>query len=153
MTVLGAASTGSFGVRPATPVDLSTVREMLEGADLPTEGVEQHLHNVLVGEVDGVIVAAAGLEVAGTAGLVRSVVVRSDYRSGGRGGEIVRTLLNRADAQGLTDLFLLTTTATTFFSRLGFREVPRESAPLAVQQTQEFSTLCPSSAVCMRRGV
>lgn len=153
MTVLGAAASGSFGVRPATPVDLSTVREMLEGADLPTEGVEQHLHNVLVGEVDGAIVAAAGLEVAGTAGLVRSVVVRSDHRTGGRGGEIVRTLLNRADAQGLTELFLLTTTATTFFRRLGFREVPRESAPLAIQQTQEFLTLCPSSAVCMRRGV
>ena len=125
---------------------------MLEGADLPTVGVEQHLHNVLVGEVDGSIVAAAGLEVSGTAGLVRSVVVRPDHRSGGRGGEIVKALLNRADTQGLTELFLLTTTATTFFDRLGFRQVSRESAPLAIQQTQEFLTLCPSSAVCMRRG-
>lgn len=126
---------------------------MLERAHLPTEGVEQHLHNVLVGEVDGAIVAVAGLEVAGTVGLVRSVVVRPDYRSGGRGGQIVKALLNRADATGLSELFLLTTTAMTFFDRLGFREIPRDSAPLAIRQTQEFLTLCPASAVCMRRGV
>ena len=152
MTALGASASSSLEVRPATPIDLSAVREMLEGADLPTDGVESHLHNILVGEVDGVIVAAAGLEVAGAAGLVRSVVVRPEYQSGGRGGTIVRALLNKADTQGLTELFLLTTTATAFFERLGFREVGRASAPRAIQQTQEFLTLCPSSAVCMRRG-
>ena len=62
-------------------------------------------------------------------------------------------MLRKAKAKGLTELFLLTTTAAAFFERLGFRAVPLDTAPLPIQHTQEFSTLCPSSAVLMRRAV
>ena len=153
MTVSRAVASSPLGVRPATPVDLSEIVKLLEAAELPVGEVAEHLHNVLVGEIWGTVVAVAGLEVFGPVGLVRSVVVRPDHRSGGRGGEIVGAVLGRADTLGLTELFLMTTTTAAFFEQFGFRVVPREVAPRPIQRTQEFSTLCPSWAVMMRRAV
>jgi amino-acid N-acetyltransferase len=54
-----------------------------------------------------------------------------------------------AKSQGAREIYLLTTTAERFFERLGYTRVPREAAPLAIQQTQEFSALCPSSSAFM----
>jgi len=148
-----AVSRSLLSVRPATPVDAGKIREMLERAALPADGVADGLPDVLVGEVGGTVVAVARLEVSGTVGLLRSVVVQPDRRSGWRGSEIVRAMLQRAAAQGPAELFLLTTTARGFFERLGFRIAPRDAAPLPIQCTEQFSTLCPSSAVLMRRAL
>jgi amino-acid N-acetyltransferase len=51
--------------------------------------------------------------------------------------------------QGAREIYLLTTTAERFFERLGYARVQREAAPVAIQQTQEFSTLCSSSSALM----
>ena len=53
---------------------------------------------------------------------------------------------------GISSLFLLTTTAESFFRRLGYERVPREDAPPEVQNTSEFSDICPvSSAFMLKR--
>jgi len=54
-----------------------------------------------------------------------------------------------AQSQGAREIYLLTTTAERFFERLGYGRVPREAAPVAIQRTQEFSTLCHSSSAFM----
>jgi amino-acid N-acetyltransferase len=46
-------------------------------------------------------------------------------------------------------MFLLTTTAETFFERRGYRRVDRSQAPLAIQSTSEFASLCPASSAFM----
>ena len=51
---------------------------------------------------------------------------------------------------GVTRVFLLTTTAATFFPRFGFREVARADVDAAVRDSVEFTTACPASAVAMR---
>jgi amino-acid N-acetyltransferase len=56
-----------------------------------------------------------------------------------------------ARSKGVTDLYLLTTTAEGFFERLGYRRVVRENAPEAIRQTKEFSGLCSSSAAFMAK--
>jgi len=54
-----------------------------------------------------------------------------------------------ARSQGAEEIYLLTSTAERFFERLGYARVLREAAPVAIQQTQEFSALCPSSSALM----
>jgi len=54
-----------------------------------------------------------------------------------------------AQSRGVREIYLLTTTAQRFFERLGYARVPREAAPVAIQRTQEFSTLCPSGSAFM----
>jgi amino-acid N-acetyltransferase len=52
---------------------------------------------------------------------------------------------------GINCLYLLTTTAKAFFDKQGYCSIKREETPQAVKQTAEFSSLCPSSAVVMKK--
>lgn len=47
------------------------------------------------------------------------------------------------------EVYLLTTTAATYFPRLGFTEVPRASAPAALLASREFQDACPQTATLM----
>ncbi len=89
----------------------------------------------------------------GNAGLVRSLVVAGAARGRGVGSSVLRGLIAEARALGITDLWLLTTTAEPFFVKHGFQPAAREQAPGEVAQTAQFKDLCPSSAVLMRRDL
>lgn len=125
---------------------------LLQGAGLPAcdvgSGDGQQFIGLYVGKK---LVAAGGLELHGTCALLRSVVVAEDQRGTGKGRAISEILIEQAHAQGLEELYLLTTTAEHFFRSLGFEPVERSAVPDAIRRTREFSELCPSSAVVMRR--
>ena len=125
---------------------------LLQAAGLPTCDVGAGAGQQFVGLYDGKdLVAAGGLELHGNCALLRSVVVAKHQRGTGKGRAISETLIDQAHADGLAELYLLTTTAEQFFRRLGFAPVERSSVPDAIRRTREFIDLCPSSAVVMRR--
>lgn len=136
-------------LRPAAPADASAVLELLAAAGLPTDGVPGLLGHFVVVESDGLIVGAAGLEPAGTAALLRSVVVAERCRGNGLASRLVERLLADAAARSHEAVWLLTETAAPFFGRLGFTIAPRQAAPAALQETAEFSRLCPATATAM----
>jgi amino-acid N-acetyltransferase len=94
-----------------------------------------------------------GLEGRSGVGLLRSLAVEQSRRGTGLGTELVGTLERMAAAEGVTDLYLLTTTAESFFARRGYQRVPRESAPAVIRETTEFSSICPASSAFMRKGL
>ena len=59
-------------------------------------------------------------------------------------------LIQQARSENLQALYLLTNTAERFFTKLGFEQINRQAAPVTMQNTTEFSSLCPDSAICMR---
>jgi N-acetylglutamate synthase-like GNAT family acetyltransferase len=125
---------------------------LLQGAGLPTSDLGTHDGQQFIGLYEGTdLVAAGGLEIYGDCALLRSVVVARDQRGTGKGRAISEFILDQAHVQRLAALYLLTTTAEHFFRRLGFEPVERSSVPDAIRRTPEFSELCPSSAVVMRR--
>ncbi len=63
---------------------------------------------------------------------------------------LVANRLVAAHADGAASAYLLTTTAAPYFERFGFTEVPRTSAPAALQASSEFASVCPASATCKR---
>ena len=87
------------------------------GQPLPTSGDRLNLFRV--GEEAGQVRGAAGLEVHGNAGLLRSVATSADHRSRGVAAALVRDLPQDAREYGLTSVSLLTTTARPYFERLG----------------------------------
>jgi amino-acid N-acetyltransferase len=89
----------------------------------------------------------------GPIGLLRSVVVKTVHQGKGIAGQMVERLLADADKQGLQEVYLITTTADHYFDRYGFAPVNREQVPRAIQRTRQFSGLCPSSAVVMKRNL
>lgn len=133
---------------------LDRVRELLALADLPTEdltgvGLPTFLGCGDPADPDGVI----GLEIFGSVGLLRSLVVAESARGRGCGHALVSAVENLARAEGVGTLYLLTTTVPEFFKREGYAVVTRSDVPEAIRATAEFSNLCPTDAIVMRKAV
>jgi amino-acid N-acetyltransferase len=138
-------------LRPAASDDREYVEHLLAENDLPTADLDAAYGSLFVCEsTDGEAVGVAGLEIEGDAGLLRSLAVEESARGEGYGGAICERLLERADAQNLDAVYLLTTTASSFFADRGFEEIERERVPDALRANSEFTDLCPTSATCMR---
>jgi len=142
----------TFELRSALRSDLEPVKELLREAGLPTDGVEdQFPAQYKVATAAGSVVGVAGLELHGNVGLLRSLVVLSEVRGAGVGTSLVRDRTEFARALGLSQVFLLTTTAAGYFERLGFRRGERGTAPEELAKSKEFASVCPSSAICLVR--
>jgi amino-acid N-acetyltransferase len=70
------------------------------------------------------IVGSAALEIYGTIALLRSVAVANYLRVQGPGQQLTDAALNLARRKGVTQVYVLTETATGFFPRFGFRPLP-----------------------------
>jgi arsenate reductase len=136
---------------PAQPDDLAAVRDLAARCELPVEGLaDQFPAGYVVARRDGAVVGAAGLEVHGADGVLRSVVVAPSERGGGLGVALTADRIVAARARGLDAVYLLTTTAADFYDRFGFRPFPRAEVPEAVARCPEFASICPSTAACRR---
>jgi N-acetylglutamate synthase-like GNAT family acetyltransferase len=137
-------------IRQAGPADYRPVVELLSQAKLPTAGVPENLDGFVVAvQGDGSLAGLAGLERYGREGLLRSVVVAPALRGTGVGRALSEHMVGEARRRGLTDLYLLTTTAEAYFPRLGFTVIPRLEIPAGVQASVEFRGACPETAVAM----
>jgi N-acetylglutamate synthase-like GNAT family acetyltransferase len=138
-------------IRPARTTDLTAVRALLSGANLPLDGLEEQFGDgYAVAESGGAVIGAEGIETYDDTGLLRSAVVDPRWRGQGVGDALTRDRLNWARERGLREVYLLTTTAQDYFPRHGFERVMRTSAPEAVQRSREFAEACPDSAITMR---
>ena len=140
-------------IRSATNADLSAVENLLATNDLPLDGVRENFSAFVVAEDRGAITGAIGLEKFGSVALLRSAVVSPDNRGSGVGSRLVEQLLERADKEGIEDLYLLTTTAENYFPRFGFSRTTRSAVPDAVKASAEFHGACPDTAIVMTRRV
>jgi N-acetylglutamate synthase-like GNAT family acetyltransferase len=102
-------------------------------------------------DAEGMRVGFGGVEVHDGDGLLRSVVALQSMRGRGHGTEIVAWLAREAARREVRRLYLLTTDAAEFFERCGFARVERKVVPAAIIRTEQFSILCPPSAVSMMR--
>ncbi len=140
-------------LRAAGPRDMEAIHVLLQGSGLPTADLTRAQPEFVVACEGARIVGVGGLEWFGEAGLLRSIAVAPDRRGAGIGPMIVRYLEERARARGLSELVLLTQTAKEFFEWQGYRVIERLRAPPAVQDSEEFRSLCPSSAFCMSKRI
>ena len=82
--------------------------------------------------------------------LFRSMVVIAEARNKGYGTLIWHQAKLQLAAEGVKKVYLLTNTAAPFFSKQGFTEVDRTSAPEAISATTEFKEFCPADSVFMK---
>jgi len=122
---------------------------LLRDAALPTVEVERWLPHFVVAERGGRAVGAAGLEVHGGDGILRSVVVAPEARGHGLGGRLTDAVIAAAREAGLHRLYLLTTTAEAYFPRRGFRPIDRGDVSADAMQSVEFREACPASAAVL----
>jgi amino-acid N-acetyltransferase len=138
-------------VRPATPADLPSIRELLVACGLPADDVHgEGFQHLLVARDGDVLVGCIGLEVHGPAGLLRSFAVAPGRRRQGQGAILHDRAVALARALGVRELHVLTTTVRERALRSGFEDVPRDEVPEAIREGTQFRSGCPATASCMR---
>src|SRR3990172_104539 len=136
----------------ATTRDLQDILRLLETCGLPTADLSPALlEGFLVQRQAGGLQGVVGLQIFERVGMLRSLAVLAERRGRGWGEQLTRQAEELARKRGVGELYLLTTTAEGFFTRLGYQAIAREQAPLAIQNNAEFQNLFPSSAVLMRK--
>ncbi len=127
------------------------IAAILSAQNLPVEDLPEVLNNFLQAKENGKIIGVIGLEIYGTYGLLRSLVVIPEYRNKGIAVKLLEQLESLAALKGLTTLYLLTETAPEYFSRQLFQKITRDEVPDEVKQSSEFSHVCPVSAIVMKK--
>ena len=130
--------------------EVQQVIELLQQQNLPVSDIDESKLLFFVKDGDKVI-GTAGFEVFDNCALVRSVSVIKEAHGKGYGKLINNKLENFAKEKNITSLYLLTTTAKDFFEKQGYTIVNREEVPESIQRTTEFSSICPSSAIVMKK--
>ena len=141
-------------LRPARPAELDAIVALLGVAELPVEDLDVAKLDAFVVATEGdACVGVVGLEIHEPNALLRSLAVERGHRSRGLGARLVHAIETEARARGVTALYLLTTTAKTFFERVGYAAHDRAAVPPSIAATAEFSSLCPDGADCLWRDL
>lgn len=140
-------------IRTAVPGDYDPVCSLLQTEQLPISDLRPDLDHFLIAESNDIPVAVIGLDPYGKDGLLRSMIVKQEFRSHGIASKLVTELESYARKQGIEMLYLVTNTAEDYFSRKGFNIIARTDVPDNVAVSAEFNGLCPASSTLMRKSI
>lgn len=138
-------------ITPAYLEHRDAIISLLQSERLPVEDLPQDLRNFFAATDNGSVVAAIGLETYERDGLLRSLVVKPEFRSMKIAAGLISELEKLARNLGLYHIFLLTETAPEYFATKGYEKIDRDQAPESIKLSSEFSHVCPSSAILMKK--
>ena len=144
-------TTVNINIQTAQENERAGIINLLLAEKLPVEDLPASLTEFVVAKEDDAIIGAAGLERYKSYGLLRSMVVHPAHRNKQIAKALLQQLEQTAAASGISSVFLLTETADEYFSNKGYTTIPRDEVPAAIQQSSEFSHVCPVSVVVMRK--
>lgn len=139
------------GIRPGEDTAvMELIRENgLHTKDLTTES----LRHFIAARKGGSVIGVVGLEMGGETALLRSLSVQTPHRKQGIAASLVEAIERYARIMEVKALYLLTMTAQALFEKQGYRVIDCTHAPVGMQSTAEFVSLCPQSAVCMLKNL
>jgi amino-acid N-acetyltransferase len=128
-----------------------SVASLLSSEKLPVDDLPAPLDNFIVAIQNEKVIGAAGLEIYGDYGLLRSLAVSPALRGQGVANKLLQQIETLAGSKGLKTIYLLTETAPEYFDRKNYIKITRADVPTEVQQSSEFSYACPQSAIVMQK--
>lgn len=140
-------------IQLAASDDRAAIIDLLESLYLPTVDLPVSLDNFVIAKETETIVGSSGLELYSSVALLRSLAVATHWQGQGLNNLLYRASLDLAQEKGVAEIYLITTTAADFFLKQGFKKVERAEVPTAIQQTAQFTSVCPSSATIMQRTI
>ena len=129
------------------------IESLLAANGLPTSDLRASYVHLFGCRGNGRFIGIVGLERYGNVALLRSLAVVNTARGTGLGAALVAHAEKIAADCDIEAIYLLTTTAAGFFSRCGYHNVPRDTAPSSIAATSQFSVLCPSSSAFMTKNL
>ncbi len=140
---------GTTAIRPAISAELAGARALLTANALPLDGFPDHPDSVWVAIEGERVVGVVALELFVDGALLRSLAVENDARGQHLGRQLVTAALVDVRRRNLGAVYLLTTTAESFSTSLGFRVIARDEVPDSVLGSIEFRSACPTTATAM----
>ena len=132
--------------------DVEDAKALLEEVGLPTSDINAIMIESFLGlYADGKLLALGGLEIYKEQALIRSLATTPSYRRKGLAQKIFSALEERARCSGVSDVYLLTETAESYFGKRGYVCIERDTAPSSIANTAQFRHLCPAGAVLMHK--
>lgn len=138
---------------PADSKYRESIINLLQSEKLPTEDLPSDLTGFFIALDNGIVIGIVGLEVYDHTGLLRSLVVKPGYRKLNVATELVNKVEKLSRNKGLEAIYLLTETAQAYFSKRDYETINRIDAPDSIRQSSEFSHVCPTSAILMRKKI
>jgi amino-acid N-acetyltransferase len=139
-----------MNIVPASQNSFSAAIALLKKNSLPTEDIDPGKQLFVVEEGDNVV-ATVAVEYNYNDALLRSLSVSKEKRKSGIGAELVEFIEGYVQKQGVQRMYLLTTTAATFFSKRGYATIDRDNVPEFIKNTKEYSAICSSSSTVMKK--
>lgn len=136
-------------IQEAQISDYPRIKELLRACDLHESDIKSQNQSFFVIKENDAILATACIEAYGSNAIFRSFAVESKHRNQQLGTSLYKHVLDTIRNDGINSLYLLTTTASDYFAKQGWIRIKRNTVPKEVQQSSEFSEICPSSAICM----
>ena len=137
----------------AVPADFTALTGLLSTHKLPVKDIDKDLPHFILAKKDDQLVGSIGVEKYGSIGLLRSLSTDALFQQQGIASRLLEELIALCQSEGIQSLYLLTETAKDFFEKRGFTIAERELAPESIRNSSEFSELCPSTAVLMKKEV
>ena len=131
--------------------DRESIVALLASQSLPFEHLPEMLDSFLIARTNDQFAGVVGLETYGDFALLRSLVVHPEFRGQGIADQLIRNIESHASSKGLKEIYLLTETAPEYFDRKAYLRITRNEVPEEVQQSSEFSHVCPQSAIVMKK--
>jgi amino-acid N-acetyltransferase len=131
--------------------DRNAIISLLQAEKLPVEDLSTDVANFFVAKENGLVIGSIGMEIYERNALLRSLVVKARFRKMKLAAALINELEKQAREKGLENIYLLTETAQEYFSMRGYHTVNRNEAPLSLQKSSEFSHVCPSNAILMKK--
>ena len=123
---------------------------LLQVCSLPVSDLKNNESCVFFGGYDGKnLDSCVGLEIFGNVALLRSLAVSPSNQRKGKGRVLVAYAEDFCKSKGVQFVYLLTSTASSYFSSLGYIAVSRDVVPDAIKSTTQYSSVCPGSATIM----
>lgn len=135
--------------RTALAGDFPEIVNLLDECKLPHSDIVPGKQNFIIAEIDRKIIGCAGFEAYNESGLFRSLGVKPIHREMKIGKDLLSKVIDLSKENNVNQLYLLTTTADVYFKKSGWEVINRNEVPDDILATTEFSSICPSTAICM----
>jgi len=138
-----------FRIQPSQDSHFPDIIRLLKINDLDSTDLNNDNVQLFTGVADGALAGIIGLELYKNIGLLRSLAVKNAFRDQSLGEKLIEYVFKRCRADGIGELYLLTTTAAKYFTKHGFQEIDRVDVPDEIKRTSQFSEFCPSTATVL----
>ena len=138
-------------IRNAEPGDYKDISDLLRDVNLPSEGIEDNIHNFIVMYLNGRLIGTVGLEVYREKCVLRSLAVSKEYQNNGFGNILYSEIMKKTAKLEIKQVYLLTFSAEQYFKKRGFYLISRDEVEEEIRSQGEFQYQVCNSAVCMTK--